>query len=163
MFKGFQKFMVLKELSRNDVTGYSLIKRLEDISGKRPSPGYIYPLLNELFNERYVSKKEEGNKIIYKINEKGRTLLNELSNKKNQLDRILFSLETKKSSETDILQKFRTGFEKHHDVMLMDIDIILKLQKASFNIYDLESPSKRKKMREIILRTIKEMRALARE
>ena len=155
--------MVLKELSKNDLTGYSLIKRVENISGKRPSPGYIYPLLKELSDERYISKKEEGNKIIYKINEKGRTLLEELDNKKNQLDQVLFSLETKKSPKTDILQKFRKEFEKHHDLMLGDMDIFLRLQKATFQIYGEESQSKRKKMREIILKTTKEIERLAKE
>ena len=155
--------MVLKELIKNDLTGYSLIKRLEGISGKRPSPGYIYPLLKELSDEKYISKKEEGNKIIYKINEKGRTLLGELDNKKNQLDRVLFSLETKKSPKTDILQKFRKEFEKHHDLMLGDMDILLRLQKATFQIYRQESQSKRKKMRGIILKTSKEIERLAKE
>lgn len=79
MYKGNLKIIVLKELSKKDMSGYSLMKSLAEATGKKPSPGSIYPLLDELRSNGLVSMKEEGRKKIYSLTKTGKEHAKEVS------------------------------------------------------------------------------------
>lgn len=84
MIKGFLKLNVLTELKSSSKTGYELMQSLEKKIGKKPSPGSIYPLLNDLVSSGYVTSREEGRKKIYSLTCKGRYAVKKLLKEKQK-------------------------------------------------------------------------------
>lgn len=77
--KGILKLLILKELEKDDATGYDLIKKISIKTSKKPSPGSVYPLLKELTNSGFLNVRAEGKKKVYSISKKGRKVLDEIS------------------------------------------------------------------------------------
>lgn len=84
MAKGHLKITVLNVLVRGPQNGYSLMKELEEILGRRPSPGSIYPILKDLSDQKLVTAKEEGKKKNYTITQKGNSAARDISKKKKE-------------------------------------------------------------------------------
>ena len=72
---------ILRLLEEGPKHGYSLIKRIEELAGKTPSPGTIYPLLKELLDEGLVvvTHESRGGKTlrVYELTDAGRRALEE--------------------------------------------------------------------------------------
>ncbi len=70
------KYFLLKELNRKSMHGYEIITALGKITGKRPSPSQVYPVLSRLKSLRYVTVKvkSEGRKKVkyYTLTRRGR-------------------------------------------------------------------------------------------
>ncbi|MGC9385283.1 MAG: PadR family transcriptional regulator, partial [Kosmotogaceae bacterium] len=62
MIRGHLKVMVLKGLSEKRMTGYSLMKYIDEKIGVKPSPGSMYPLLKDLEKEDLIRSKKIDNK-----------------------------------------------------------------------------------------------------
>ena len=75
MAKGYLKFMMLKIISDGDVTGYQIIKRVEETVGSKPSTGSVYPLLKTMEKDGWIKGSSEDGKTIYKVTEAGRAQL----------------------------------------------------------------------------------------
>jgi DNA-binding PadR family transcriptional regulator len=83
--KGHLKIIVLKLLEKQNLTGYGIINEINTKTGFwKPSPGSIYPLMNELHKKGLVGIKKEKNQKIYSVTEKGRIVLKKLVNEKNK-------------------------------------------------------------------------------
>jgi len=83
---GHLKLIVMNILSKNNMSGYSLIKQIREETGCwKPSTGSIYPLLDKMLEDGLVNVKEEGRKKIYALTEKGKENLRELIKKKDEL------------------------------------------------------------------------------
>ena len=69
--RGWLKPWVLSALSRAPKNGAELMDDIEKMSwgGWRPSPGSIYPLLDDLSKEGLIQKRDDGR---YEITEKGK-------------------------------------------------------------------------------------------
>lgn len=74
---GFLKLAILKMVSQRPLHGYALMKEIERMSGGtwRPSPGSIYPALQDLLRSGYIEQEADGRKRIYKITPHGGTIL----------------------------------------------------------------------------------------
>ena len=83
------RLLILKLLKESEKTGYDLIKIIEKETGWKPSPGSIYPVLNELAKKNLIKVREEGRKKIYILTSKG---LNELNKIKTELTGIMDNL-----------------------------------------------------------------------
>ena len=94
--RGILKLLILKELEKSSATGYELIKRIGSRISKKPSPGSVYPLLRELADSGFLTVKSEGNRKIYSLSEKGRTVLDETSRREKEA--VLRKIEVLKSS-----------------------------------------------------------------
>lgn len=71
--RGGLNLIVLKLLFNENLTGSELINRIEKITGSwRPSPGSIYPLLNNLTDKGLVYFKQNKNQKTYYITLKGK-------------------------------------------------------------------------------------------
>ncbi|MFX1565147.1 MAG: PadR family transcriptional regulator [Promethearchaeota archaeon] len=75
--KGYMRAIILALLAEQPRYGYELLHTLADSSdGWRPSPGTIYPILHDLHERGWITKKEseqEGRRrIIYRIRAKGK-------------------------------------------------------------------------------------------
>lgn len=74
---GFLKLMVLKLVSEHPMHGYGLMKEIEihTDSDWRPSPGSIYPALQELERIGLIESEKEGRQKVYSITKDGEMVL----------------------------------------------------------------------------------------
>ena len=77
--KGELKFVLLRLLADEPMHGYELMRRLEEESGGlyTPSPGSVYPTLQLLENQGYVSSTQGDGKRVYRLTAEGRDFLKE--------------------------------------------------------------------------------------
>ena len=75
--RGDLKFVILRLISKRPMHGYEVMKALEEESKGyyRPSPGSVYPTLQMLEDEGYVTVEEADGKKIYSITEDGAAYL----------------------------------------------------------------------------------------
>lgn len=71
MIRGSLRILTLKALEKQQLSGYSLMKYIEERLGTKPSPGSIYPLLDDLTKEKLVTCKEDGRQKIYSLTKEG--------------------------------------------------------------------------------------------
>ena len=71
--KGFLSFIVLKLISKKQMSGDDIRKELAKRRGSKPSPGTIYPVLKSLSKSGFIKEIKGGGKTkIYKLTKKGR-------------------------------------------------------------------------------------------
>lgn len=77
--RGDLKFVILRLVSQQPMHGYEVMKALEKESAGyyRPSPGSVYPTLQMLEDEGYVTAEEQDGKKVYSITEEGQAYLDE--------------------------------------------------------------------------------------
>jgi len=75
MLPGLLKMWMLKIISEKEVSGYEIIKKVNELTGKKPSTGSVYPLLKTMQNEGWIAGKKLPRKILYQIADKGKSVL----------------------------------------------------------------------------------------
>lgn len=83
MIRGFLKYYILKLLSEESLSGYGLMKRIEEETGFwKPSTGSMYPLLQMLEEQELVTHEgggstagSKGDRKVYSLTEQGRAAL----------------------------------------------------------------------------------------
>ena len=65
--KGFLSFMVLKLISKKNMSGDEIREELKKRRGSRPSPGTIYPALKGLKESGFIEEKKDGKIIKYTL------------------------------------------------------------------------------------------------
>jgi len=120
MKAGYLKLLVLNKLLKEDLTGYDLILNVSSYFEKKPSPGSMYPLLNELLKNKHIKVREDGRKKIYSITPVGKTYLQEL----------IFDHETLMVKHLDLMSELLSLVypkkEKHTCTLLTDTASKLK-------------------------------------
>jgi DNA-binding PadR family transcriptional regulator len=156
------KLMVLHELRKEDLSGYSIMKVLEKLIGKKPSPGYIYPLLHDLKKANLVSVKKSQRKKVYSINGNGKKFLADLKKKHRQsMDAMIKAFEPLgERIETDKFYNFHTKILAFKERISQDMDVFSKFIDSLFVIYQKDDPKKRKLLRSIIRKTAKQLEKL---
>jgi DNA-binding PadR family transcriptional regulator len=76
MRRGLLKFILLKLLADLPRHGYELIRAIRE-KGWAGAAGSVYPLLSALEAAELITGRDEGDRRIYEISEKGRRLLEE--------------------------------------------------------------------------------------
>ncbi len=76
--KGLLKFFILKMLTREEMHGYAMMSRIEEVSGWRPSSGSLHPALMKLQAAGYIKSKTQGMKKVFSITKKGKDLIQQL-------------------------------------------------------------------------------------
>ncbi len=85
MLRGHLKFMVLTYLGKSPMSGYDLIKTIEENTGWKPSYGSIYPILNSIVKENLATIKIDKRKKVYILNSNGKNELKQQHNEKNKI------------------------------------------------------------------------------
>jgi DNA-binding PadR family transcriptional regulator len=77
--RGDVRIAILSLLAEQSLNGYGLIKEITDRSGGtwRPSPGSVYPTLQQLADEELVETTGEGKRPEYQLTDLGRTWVSE--------------------------------------------------------------------------------------
>ena len=86
--RGDLKYMILELLRDRPMHGYEVMRALEETSGGAytPSPGSVYPTLQSLEDEGYVSSEEMDGRKVYTITGEGREFLD---SNKDRVEQIL--------------------------------------------------------------------------
>lgn len=76
---GAMRYIVLQLIAEKPRHGYEIIKEIEELigGGYSPSPGVIYPLLQMLQDQGYVTVTPDGNKNLHTITPEGKAFLEE--------------------------------------------------------------------------------------
>jgi len=74
MYRGHLRLSLLKCLYEKDMHGLDMIHRIKEITSGdwEPSPGSVYPVLQEFEKAGLVSKQEKGRSVIYTLTEQGK-------------------------------------------------------------------------------------------
>jgi DNA-binding PadR family transcriptional regulator len=86
---GNLKYLVLLALQDQPLSGYEIIKALENEHGRGPSPAVAYPTLRLLEDQGYVRLSEQENKKVYALTEEGKKYLEE---NRERIDQLTASL-----------------------------------------------------------------------
>ncbi|MDP3765810.1 MAG: PadR family transcriptional regulator [Nanoarchaeota archaeon] len=70
--KGFLTFIVLKLISKRNMSGEDIRQELKKRRGSKPSPGTIYPVLKSLGKSGFIEEiKSSGKEKKYRLTKKG--------------------------------------------------------------------------------------------
>lgn len=130
------KVWVLAELYERESSGYDILKKIGSINGKTPSPGYIYPLLNDLKNKGFVSMKEKERTKLYSITPKGRKLFKELEEaRKKAITSLLKPLKPlAEKEERAKLEKMMKTMTKNKQIIMFDKEALYEFHESFFKI-----------------------------
>lgn len=78
-------FIILRMLTKEELTGYNLAKKIEQDTGWKPSYGSLYPTLNSLKKGNLAKLKISGRRKIYSITSEGRKKLVDFEENKESL------------------------------------------------------------------------------
>ncbi|MDI9644320.1 MAG: PadR family transcriptional regulator [Candidatus Verstraetearchaeota archaeon] len=82
MMTNLSRGAILWLLSQKPMSGYSVVKELEELTGQHLTPGVVYPLLYELEKEGFIVGEwtQKGRRRIkyYSMTQRGIELLNRL-------------------------------------------------------------------------------------
>lgn len=72
--RGDVRAAILNLLAEQPMHGYQLMQEMSDRSGGawRPSPGSVYPTLNQLEDEGLVTSAKDGGRRVFSLTEEGR-------------------------------------------------------------------------------------------
>ncbi len=74
---------MLKIISEGKISGYQIIKKVNELTGKKPSTGTVYPLLKSMQTEGWIVGIQFPNKTLYRITDSGRKVVEAHSSMKN--------------------------------------------------------------------------------
>ena len=99
------KYCILTELSRSEMHGYELMKQIKKMTGKKPSAGQIYPVLNQMRSLGYLSVriKKNGKKSVkhYKMTPSGKKFFSYISKRFDALIRAALKERIRKCAHCD--------------------------------------------------------------
>lgn len=162
LFKAQIKLLVLKKLNEDSYSGYDLMSELEEYLGKKPSPGYIYPLLKDLKDKKLIKETKKGKKNNYCLSVKGKKFLIELIKKKKEaMENMIDGLKTL-STKTEIrkIEKLCKEFKKGEDNFHKDSDIFMEFKQEIAKVMNKNYNKKRNKFRVLMKKTIIELKKL---
>jgi len=107
MLPGLLKMWMLKITSEKEVSGYEIIKKVADLTGKKPSTGSVYPLLKTMQTEGWIVGKKLPGKTLYQITDAGKKVL-----------------KAHDSLKDDYAQKISRSFSLAHDTF-EDLHLVL--------------------------------------
>ncbi len=123
--RGWLRPWVLSIVNRGPKNGAEIIDEIEKMSfgGWRPSPGSVYPLLEEMTEEGLIQKKEDGR---YELTEKG----------KQELEWPFGAPTPRRSSVENILQEMQDNILYLEDLNRSNSQKLAPNRKALKDIAD---------------------------
>lgn len=97
MYRGHLRLALLKCLTEGEMHGLQMIRRIRDVTSGtwEPSPGSVYPVLQEFEKAGLVSRYQKGRSQIYDLTEEGwvafGVLFNDVKEHMDFLDWVLQS------------------------------------------------------------------------
>ena len=84
--KGFLKFHILGVLKSGPTHGYDIMHRISHHTGHvwRPSPGSMYPALESLETEGFITCQGDGRRKVYSLTPKGENIMDQVQKKQQE-------------------------------------------------------------------------------
>jgi len=145
--KGYLKIFVLHELMQKELTGYDIMKQFGRFTNsKMPSPGTVYPLLNDLLGKGLISVKKAGKSKVYSITKDGRAVLKQLTEERKKALRRIMPVLGKVYSSTE-LKGMQHSFEMIHGrrQLSRDADVFRALKNSIADFITSKAYSKKRK------------------
>lgn len=162
MNQGFLKTIVLKHLADESLSGYTLVKRIHETTGWKPSFGSIYPLLQHLEKDSHVKVTQQGRSKVYSITDKGALAFKEeTSARKNICNTIVEHLRCLASmgdEEAGIMADM-LGQTTNNDLPFHTSPELLQLRKELYRLMK-EHKTVKPKFKATIATTIKSLKKL---
>jgi DNA-binding PadR family transcriptional regulator len=162
MFKSNIKLCALKELSARSISGYDLMKKFRE-SGMHTSPGYIYPLLNDLEKKGIIRSRMSGRRKMYTLTAKGKRLAIDLE-KNRQLMFTKFTKILGLIGEREEAKDFINSKKSLMDnpAFFREALLIKGLKDSLFDIVSKGDKEDMLKARKILMETSRQLRRLSR-
>ncbi|MBD3303560.1 hypothetical protein GF343_00280 [Candidatus Woesearchaeota archaeon] len=165
MIRGNLKLLVLKALDKKPLSGYALMKFIEEKIGSKPSPGSIYPVLNDLTKKNFVSCKKDGRKKIYSLTKDGKEHLKIIDMHKDiLLKKVEESLKMWSALTGEKLTQFQETVEALKKGKYSIEDIPPEVHNFKIEIGRIFSKGlfkkNKKKVKDILSKTIKELKKI---
>jgi DNA-binding PadR family transcriptional regulator len=77
IYRGQLRLALLRCLMDGDMHGLDMINRIKEVTSGEwiPSPGSVYPILQDFEKDHLVQKKQKGRTLIYTLTDKGKDSL----------------------------------------------------------------------------------------
>jgi len=165
MIKGNLKCIVLKALEKEELSGYGLMNKIQEKMGRKPSPGSMYPVLEDLSKNKLITKKVQGKKHLYKLSTKGKQEIKKFNKLK---DNLLKNMKENIKMWGILYNEDVSGHIQAIEAMRKDTDPFREIKKESqefkkalFKIYLIKQIGKHQsKIRAILNRATKELKKL---
>lgn len=163
--RGQLKTLILDSINNAPRSGSEIITYIQKKYNWKPSPGSIYPKLEEIEKESLAKISQQKKSKIYTITNKGKKELQNLSNKKEELITTL----TKANSMMQELYGLETGIDqkvlnkiREDTLPIKDIDKESnQMKKEIFRILTQENYKKNKqKLKKTLSKTITELKKI---
>lgn len=84
--KGFLKFHILGVLKSGPTHGYGIMHQISHHTGHvwRPSPGSMYPALESLESEGFITCQGDGRRKVYSLTPKGENIMDQVQKKQQE-------------------------------------------------------------------------------
>lgn len=163
--KGQLKYIVLRALEKENMSGYKIMSYLEKAIGWKPSPGSVYPVLKDLLTHKWVSVKLEGKKKIYKLNIKGKQEINAFSKRNEEfLEHIRKNISAYEKfadkKETKDMIKFHKQMTKGELPFKWLTPELIEIRKEIVNTIGIKDETKKKLAKKILKDTTKKLKEL---
>jgi DNA-binding PadR family transcriptional regulator len=94
--KGLLKFFILKMLDKENMHGYAMMSRIEEVCGWKVSPGSLYPALFNLSTQGLVKVKVAEMRKMFSLTTKGKNYIGQFNDNfdmgLNEISRIFKEL-----------------------------------------------------------------------
>ncbi|MBW3004683.1 PadR family transcriptional regulator [Candidatus Woesearchaeota archaeon] len=165
MIRGNLKLLVLKALDKKPLSGYALMKFIEEKIGSKPSPGSMYPVLEDLTKKKFVSCKKDGRKKIYSITKEGKEHLNVINLHKDiLLQKVDESIKLWAALTGEKLTQFQETMEALRKGKYSIEDIPPEVQEFKMELARIFSRGlflkNKKKVKDILSKSLKELKKI---
>lgn len=163
--RGHLRHITLAGLAEKEMSGYDLMMLLESKTGKKPSPGSIYPLLSEMQDAGLIKVRDEGRKKIYSLTPSGKKEAHKASEAREE---ILDSMERGakmcmmlEGEEAKMHSAFIESIRKGDSPFGKLTPEVMELKKLTMRLAIKGAFSKHEdRIREILAKAIKELKGV---
>jgi DNA-binding PadR family transcriptional regulator len=169
MSVGLLKVFTLQELKNAEQTGYSLISRMQEVLGKRPSSGTIYPMLQSLVKKGVITFRQEQNRKYYSLTAQGKKTIDSLLQEKekalrNAVDCLQTIEDFSDESEVRSFKESLLYAQQSHDVLLDEYAAgLLRIKHVLLRLMQQKDASVRSHVNTVLHKTAQSLESLERK
>jgi len=164
MATGILKMIMLHIMKDGEASGYDIIKKVEAITGKKPSTGSIYPILKKMEREGWISGRAEDGKTYYSLTDIGREHVDQIKEVKHEFIKKLhqsIALASETFEDSDIQDLMKDMHDLHRGMRVSRKEQMELLAPLIHKVEDLlETDTDREKIMSVILRAVDELKKL---
>ncbi|OPY54563.1 MAG: Transcriptional regulator PadR-like family protein [Methanosaeta sp. PtaU1.Bin112] len=156
--------IMLHIMKDGEASGYDIIKKVEAISGKKPSTGAVYPLLKKMQREGWISGRVEDGKTYYRLTDIGREHVAQINDVKREFIQKLhrsMALASETFEDCDVQDLMKDMHDLHRGLRVPVKEQMQLLSPLIHQVADLlEIDTDREKIRSVILKAVDELKRL---